>query len=334
MVCNTVREMMDEYIDGYLGPNEAGELEAHLEVCSECRTLYKDLTDMICMVGSLEEVELPGGFHERLHNRLRDEMAAAELSEEDCPMADAVRHLDGDGLKPVSIGSDVPPRKGLKAKLGARWYKWCGAAVAVAALLLSVRLGNNMDLFSKPKGATPPAQALMGEEAADTSVGSPLEQQETKIMDEGYGESVMSEESEGNIGIMMTALPESDMARDEAIDAAGSAEPVDIVESAPEFGTRSAPAGLEAYPLANEIIVYVDPDTAEVPVLLEWAEQYGFQVICELEDGIIYNIADDEQMQLLYELLSELGRVDDSALGLSIDERVGQVTVRIITDGQ
>ena len=69
-------------------------------------------------------------------------------------------------------------------------------------------------------------------------------------------------------------------------------------------------------------------------MLLEWAEQYDFQVICELEDGIIYNIADDEQMQLLYELLSELGRVDDSALGLSIDERVGQVTVRIITDGQ
>jgi len=336
MVCNTVRELMDAYIDGCLEPDEASELAAHLESCSECRDLYNDSKDMIGLIGSLEEVELPDGFHERLLSRLNDEIAADLLCAEELPIPEAVCNLNGNEAKPECIGINDASGEGARAKFRMTWYKWCGAAVAVAALLLSIRLGDKMDLFSGSDGASPSIEAPMEAKMTDTGDDIALNQQETRAADDESGEQPVPEpeETEGTARMMLTALPESDSAGDEA-DGGMSEEPADSYEGELEFGIMSAPAGLTASNAASyEIIVYADPAEASHEVLLEWAGQYGIEVIGELEDGVIYNIIDGEQMELLLELLNGIGRVEGSRPTSDDGSGAEQVAVRIAADVQ
>ena len=46
MNCNTAFKLLDDYIDGELGQNDAETLKTHLEKCPECQQEYQQLVDL------------------------------------------------------------------------------------------------------------------------------------------------------------------------------------------------------------------------------------------------------------------------------------------------
>lgn len=70
MACTFDKMKINLYIDGELGPEEARAVEAHLEACPECEELYRELKSIREMLEASEELELPEGYEDSLHERL------------------------------------------------------------------------------------------------------------------------------------------------------------------------------------------------------------------------------------------------------------------------
>lgn len=70
MNCDGVRDLLSAYLDGELSPGELLRVEQHLRRCHACADEVDSLRQTVALVASLEEVELPVGFHAQLHDRL------------------------------------------------------------------------------------------------------------------------------------------------------------------------------------------------------------------------------------------------------------------------
>lgn len=70
MTCHEFEKQINPYLDHLLNAEEAGQVEAHMEACPDCKRLYQQLSKVIDVLRNLEEEPLPEGFEEALHEKL------------------------------------------------------------------------------------------------------------------------------------------------------------------------------------------------------------------------------------------------------------------------
>jgi anti-sigma factor RsiW len=73
MPCTGYRESIHELVDGTIGPIRRAELERHLSVCPDCRTLVTDLQAIREAAASLDPIEPPARVWLQVAGRLRQE---------------------------------------------------------------------------------------------------------------------------------------------------------------------------------------------------------------------------------------------------------------------
>jgi anti-sigma factor RsiW len=67
--CQEVVEVITDYLEGKLSPEDAAIFEAHLELCDGCKWYLEQMRTTIATVGHVEEEEVPA--------ELRDTVLAA-----------------------------------------------------------------------------------------------------------------------------------------------------------------------------------------------------------------------------------------------------------------
>ncbi len=83
MKCSEIRALLSLYIDHMLEPSMCEEVAAHLAVCPDCKQEYEELIQMLEMLSSIPEAEMPKDFDEKLHKTLiAAEFTASEQQEE------------------------------------------------------------------------------------------------------------------------------------------------------------------------------------------------------------------------------------------------------------
>ncbi len=70
MNCEFDKTKINAYIDGELSAEEMGVAEAHIKSCPECTVLYEELKNVREMLSNAEELELPDGYEEEMHQKL------------------------------------------------------------------------------------------------------------------------------------------------------------------------------------------------------------------------------------------------------------------------
>jgi len=68
--CNEINELMSLYIDNLLDDSTRAEFEEHINTCASCREELDGLKKVIELCRNVDEVELPEGFREELHQKL------------------------------------------------------------------------------------------------------------------------------------------------------------------------------------------------------------------------------------------------------------------------
>ena len=66
IACNELVELLTEYLEGTLPPNEAAAIEEHLRGCDGCRTYLDQLRTTIELLGSATVDTLPEQAYEEL----------------------------------------------------------------------------------------------------------------------------------------------------------------------------------------------------------------------------------------------------------------------------
>lgn len=70
MECARSKELLSDYIDGILDARTKARLEEHLMVCKDCREDLASLKALVQEMGSLESLEAPRDFLEKVHERI------------------------------------------------------------------------------------------------------------------------------------------------------------------------------------------------------------------------------------------------------------------------
>ncbi|MFZ5352985.1 MAG: DUF4349 domain-containing protein [Bacillota bacterium] len=70
MKCELARNLMSSYIDRDINEIDRTSFEKHLQQCSDCKEEYELLLQVVTDCSSIEEAELPDGFHKELHEML------------------------------------------------------------------------------------------------------------------------------------------------------------------------------------------------------------------------------------------------------------------------
>jgi anti-sigma factor RsiW len=119
-------DVLNELVDGTLGPAERTEVERHLESCAECRTIVDGLRAVGRAIGSLKLREPPARTWSRVERAIRLDIEARAVDE------------GARGVQP----SDLEPRRAPKHLTGSRvmWLGLAAAAVIVLAASLTLRL--------------------------------------------------------------------------------------------------------------------------------------------------------------------------------------------------
>jgi len=76
--CKHVWEYISEYIDGRVDPQVKEDIERHLEHCEICSAILDSTRNILILTADDRTFELPVGFSERLHERLRKEIEGSE----------------------------------------------------------------------------------------------------------------------------------------------------------------------------------------------------------------------------------------------------------------
>lgn len=72
--CKHVWEHISEYIDGSVDAKLREEIEKHLEHCEICSAILDSTRNILILTADDRTFELPVGYSERLHARLKKEM--------------------------------------------------------------------------------------------------------------------------------------------------------------------------------------------------------------------------------------------------------------------
>jgi anti-sigma factor RsiW len=76
--CRHVWQYISAYIDGEVEAELRAHIDKHLETCEICSAVLDSTRNVVILMADDRVFELPGGFSERLHQRLDREL---ELSE-------------------------------------------------------------------------------------------------------------------------------------------------------------------------------------------------------------------------------------------------------------
>jgi predicted anti-sigma-YlaC factor YlaD len=76
--CKHVWECISEYIDGRVDPQVKEDIERHLEHCEICSAILDATRNILILTADDRTFELPVGFSERLHERLKKEIEGSE----------------------------------------------------------------------------------------------------------------------------------------------------------------------------------------------------------------------------------------------------------------
>lgn len=79
MECANIKELLSEYIDGVLDVQTEALVEEHLSICRGCREELASLKVVVEELGSLESVEAPKDFLEKLHERMERKFTFRKL---------------------------------------------------------------------------------------------------------------------------------------------------------------------------------------------------------------------------------------------------------------
>jgi anti-sigma factor RsiW len=71
MNCNELLALLNEYVDGTVPPSVCKEFEKHLAGCNPCQIVVDNIRKTITLYKAGQPYELPAGFHDRLHQVLR-----------------------------------------------------------------------------------------------------------------------------------------------------------------------------------------------------------------------------------------------------------------------
>ena len=143
-------EVLNELVDGTLGPAERTDIARHLESCAACRTIVDGLRAVGRATGSLELREPPARTWSRVERAIRLDIEARAVDE------------GAQGVQP----SDLEPRTP-RPVTGSRvmWLGLAAAAVIVLAASFTLRLAP----FGSPSG---PAQQVAPQTAPGTEAQS------------------------------------------------------------------------------------------------------------------------------------------------------------------
>lgn len=76
--CGEIIELISLYIDNELDDAKKAEVEEHISSCESCRSEIEELKEVVNMCKNVEDVELPEGFSEKLHEKLMEEKQKQE----------------------------------------------------------------------------------------------------------------------------------------------------------------------------------------------------------------------------------------------------------------
>ena len=76
--CKHVWEHISEFIDGRVEAQLREEIEKHLEHCEICSAILDSTRNILILTADDRTFELPVGYSERLHERLKKEIGGAE----------------------------------------------------------------------------------------------------------------------------------------------------------------------------------------------------------------------------------------------------------------
>lgn len=79
MECARCKELLSDYIDGILDARTNKLLEEHLLVCKGCREDLDSLRALVQEMGSLESLEAPGDFLEKVHERIEQRSKLGQI---------------------------------------------------------------------------------------------------------------------------------------------------------------------------------------------------------------------------------------------------------------
>ncbi len=68
--CEETRELMSLFIDNELTDAELAKFNEHIDTCKQCQQELKLLKDIVTEFNTIEEVELPNDFKQKLHQKL------------------------------------------------------------------------------------------------------------------------------------------------------------------------------------------------------------------------------------------------------------------------
>jgi Putative zinc-finger len=77
MNCKHVWAHISEYIDQSVPPDVLAAIERHLEHCEICSAVLDSTRNILVLTADNRTFELPVGYSERLHERLRKELRSA-----------------------------------------------------------------------------------------------------------------------------------------------------------------------------------------------------------------------------------------------------------------
>lgn len=76
--CKHVWNALSEYIDGGVDPALREEIEQHLQFCEVCSAVLDSIRNILYLTADDRVFALPGGFSERLHARIDEELKTSE----------------------------------------------------------------------------------------------------------------------------------------------------------------------------------------------------------------------------------------------------------------
>jgi hypothetical protein len=71
IACRDVWREVSNYVDGDVSPELKVRMEAHFLTCTHCTAVLNGTRNVVRLIGDGMEFELPSGFRERLHERLK-----------------------------------------------------------------------------------------------------------------------------------------------------------------------------------------------------------------------------------------------------------------------
>ena len=72
LTCQQLVEIVSDYLEGALPPDERERFEAHLEICEGCRRYLDQMSTTILLAGRLNEEDLDRGAKDQLVQLFRE----------------------------------------------------------------------------------------------------------------------------------------------------------------------------------------------------------------------------------------------------------------------